>query len=333
MDALVGTGLAQAGYVYANIDDCWQKTRTADGTIVPDPNTFPSGMASLAKYAHSKGLKFGLYSDAGYKTCAERPGSYGFEINDADAYASWGVDYLKYDNCNHPDEAMKQRYETMTGALNQTGRPIFFSMCSWGLENVDTWGNQTGNSWRATDDINDTWVSMLWNWDHNGPAESAGPGGWNDPDMLEVGNGGMTETEYKTHFSLWCIGKAPLIIGCDITQMTQSTKNILMNEEAIAVNQDKLGVQCSKKMSSNNDNYNAYVSPLENKEYAVVLLNRLEQSGKIEVMWTELGLPKREKYLVRDLWQHKNVGTFEAGYSATVEGHGVVFLKLSPVMS
>eukprot|EP01084_Bolivina_argentea_P286209 490954_1 len=213
MKTLVSSGLKDAGYIYANIDDCWAGSRMANGSVVPDTKTFSNGIAPLTQYAHSVGLKFGLYSDAGTKTCAGRPGSLGYETDDANTYASWGVDYLKYDNCNSGSTPMQQRYNTMRDALNATGRQIFFSMCSWGGDNVDYWGNNTGNSWRTTGDISDKWSSMLSNWDHNGPASSASPGGWNDPDMLEVGNGGMSTTEYMTHFSLWCIGKAPLLIG------------------------------------------------------------------------------------------------------------------------
>eukprot|EP01083_Nonionella_stella_P136015 413728_1 len=330
MDALVSTGLAKAGYIYANVDDCWAGNRNTEGNVVPDTKSFPNGMASLADYAHSQGLRFGLYSDAGRLTCAGRPGSLGYETNDAQSYASWKVDYLKYDNCYSTTEPMQDRYHAMRDALNSTGRPIFFSMCSWGGDEVDYWGNTTGNSWRTTGDIRDSWTSMLSNWDHNGPAASAGPGGWNDPDMLEVGNGGMSTTEYITHFSLWCIGKAPLLIGCDITSMTNDTKMILMNEEAIAVNQDKLGVQCTEKWTGNDGEYNVYSAPLINDEVAVVLLNRMETSGNISVSWQQLGLEPTQKYVVRDLWKHKNVGTMDKGYGTTVEGHGAVFVKLSP---
>eukprot|EP01084_Bolivina_argentea_P189708 326189_1 len=330
MDSLVSTGLAKAGYIYANVDDCWASSRLANGTVVADPKTFPDGMASLADYAHSKNMKFGLYSDAGTKTCAGRPGSLGYETVDANTYAAWGVDYLKYDNCNSGSTPMQDRYNAMRDALNKTGRPIFFSMCSWGGGNVDFWGNNTGNSWRTTGDISDHWNSMIGNWDHNGPASSASPGGWNDPDMLEVGNGGMSTTEYITHFSLWCIGKAPLLIGCDITKMSSDTKMILMNDEAIAVNQDKTGLQASMKSNTNSNNYQVYSTPLENKAIAVLFLNRLTTSGSIGVTWQQLGLNSAQKYVVRDLWQHKDVATVSGSYNATVAGHGVVFLKLTP---
>lgn len=328
MDSLVSTGLAKAGYIYANVDDCWAASRMDNGSVVSDPKTFPDGMAALADYAHSKNLKFGLYSDAGTKTCAGRPGSLGYETDDANSYASWNVDYLKYDNCNSGSTPMTDRYAAMRDALNNTGRPIFFSMCSWGAGDVDSWGNNTGNSWRTTGDIRDSWDSMIGNWDHNGPAASAGPGGWNDPDMLEVGNGGMSTTEYMTHFSLWCVGKAPLLIGCDITKMSDDTKTILMNEEAIAVNQDKLGVQATRKMQ--NGQYEAYSGPLEGDAVALVLLNRDNKSASIGVSWDQLGLNTAQKYTVRDLWAHKDIGVMTGSYNATVESHGVSFVKMTP---
>ena len=201
----------------------------------------------MADYAHEKGLLFGLYSDAGEKTCAERPGSLGYEKEDAETYAEWGIDYLKYDNCFNTGKPSRERYPAMKDALNKTNHPIFYSICQWGEENIPTWGKEVGNSWRTTGDISDNWNSMLKIIDYNDQwYKYAGPGGWNDPDMLEVGNGGMTLTEYKTHFGLWAISKAPLLIGCDITKMTDNIKNILTNSEIIAINQDKLGEQGHK---------------------------------------------------------------------------------------
>jgi len=246
IDALVSTGLAKAGYNYINLDDCWQSGRTKDGKIVVDPR-FPNGIKPLVDYAHSKGLKFGLYSDAGTNTCQGRPGSLGYETIDAQTYAEWGVDYLKYDNCYNTGTKPEERYPPMRDALNKTGRPIFFSMCEWGVDDPAKWAKTIGNSWRTTGDISDDWYSMTSIIDKNDLwADYAGPGGWNDPDMLEVGNGGMTTDEYRTHFSLWALAKAPLIIGCDITKMSQDTRDILMNDEVIAVNQDPLGVQGRK---------------------------------------------------------------------------------------
>ena len=247
IDVLNSSGLIEAGYKYINLDDCWQKSRDEDGSIVADPDAFPNGIKYLADYAHSKGLLFGLYSDAGNFTCAGRPGSLGYEEIDAQKYAEWGVDYLKYDNCYNNGIKSLDRYPKMRDALNSTGRPIFYSLCQWGEEDVPTWGKSVGNSWRTTGDISDKWNSMIKIIDINDKSyQYAGPGGWNDPDMLEIGNGGMTIAEYRTHMNLWCISKAPLLIGCDITQMSDEIKEILTNPEVIAINQDSLGEQGRK---------------------------------------------------------------------------------------
>jgi alpha-galactosidase len=244
-DALISTGLAKAGYTYLNLDDCWEApARDSNGRLWGHPETFPSGMKVLGDFIHEKGLKYGIYSDAGYQTCAGNPGSLGYEAIDAATFAEWGIDYLKYDNCFHDDTAPEVRYPPMQNALNATGRPILFSMCEWGIDNPATWAPALGNSWRTTGDITDDWEAMMTKVDQNAPLyKYAGKGAWNDPDMLEVGNGGMTNDEYITHFSLWAIMKAPLIIGCDITNMSAETQNILMNTEVIAINQDPLGQQ------------------------------------------------------------------------------------------
>ena len=247
IDALVDSGLVNAGYNYINLDDCWQKYRDADGYILPDNDTFPHGIEPLVEYTHSKGLLFGLYSSAGNFTCQGRPGSLFYEDKDAEVYAKWKVDYLKYDNCWNEGISSHIRYPKMRDSLLNTTRPIFYSLCQWGQEQVATWAKDVGNSWRTTGDISDSWNSMIDIIDQNDQwYEYAGPGGWNDPDMLEVGNGHMTLTEYKTHFGLWAISKAPLIIGCDITKMTDEIKDILTNPEVIAINQDKLGEQGHK---------------------------------------------------------------------------------------
>ena len=267
IDSLNESGLIQLGYNYINLDDCWQSSRDENGTIIPDPINFPNGIKSLADYAHSKGLKFGLYSDAGFQTCGGKPGSLGKEEIDAKTYAEWGVDYLKYDNCYNDDSPSKDRYTKMRDALNNTGRQIFFSMCSWGADDVSTWGREVGNSWRTTGDISDNWKSMTRIIDINNKwYEYAGPGGWNDPDMLEVGNGGMNYEEYKAHFGLWAISKAPLLIGCDIINMKKEIKEILTNPEVIAINQDPLGIQGHKiKYSKINlpDDYYYELNPTE----------------------------------------------------------------------
>jgi len=242
--AMNESGLSKLGYQFINMDDCWQTSRASNGTIQVNPEDFPSGIAALADFVHSLGLKFGLYSDAGTNTCQGRPGSLGFEKIDADTYASWGIDYLKYDNCNNEGISPLVRYPPMRDALNATGRYIFFSMCEWGQDDPATWAPLVGNSWRTTGDISDNWNSVMSNLDQNNLVwQYAAPGGWNDPDMLEVGNGGLSFEEEKAHFSLWALVKAPLIIGCDMTNMDNDTFYILSNEEVIAVSQDPLGVQ------------------------------------------------------------------------------------------
>ncbi|CAE7510649.1 AGAL3 [Symbiodinium sp. KB8] len=250
-DALVASGLAAVGYNYLNVDDCWAESRNATGYVQADASTFPSGMGSLAAYAHSRGLKFGLYSDAGSKTCAGRPGSLGYESKDAASYAAWGVDYLKYDNCNNEGIPPRVRYPPMRDALNSSGRSILFSMCEWGVDQPAFWAPGVGNSWRTTPDIKDFWLSMMFNLELTEPSYLfAGPGGWNDPDMLEVGNGGMKHGEYVAHFSLWALIKAPLLIGCDLNDMSEDTLSILNNTEVIALNQDALGVAGHRVASS-----------------------------------------------------------------------------------
>lgn len=246
-DAIVSSGLAALGYEYVTIDDAWQVSRDADGNIQVDSKLFPYGMAALIEYIHSKKLKFGIYSDAGSQTCGGHPGSLHFETKDAKTYAAWGVDYLKYDNCHDDGIKPEARYPTMRDALNASGRPIFFAMCEWGIDDPALWAANVGNSWRTTDDIQNSWKSVLRNIDYNNQyAAYAGPGGWNDPDIMEVGNGVLTEDEDVAHFSLWAISKSPLLIGCDVRNMKNSTLKILSNPEIIAVNQDRLGVQGKK---------------------------------------------------------------------------------------
>ena len=241
---IIDSGLAAVGYKYVNLDDCWADHRDNATRVIPDAKGFPGGMFQLGEYIHSLGLKFGIYSDSGSKTCAGRPGSLHHEVIDALTYAAWGVDYLKYDNCFDDGTKPEVRYPPMRDALNATGRPILFSMCEWGVDDPARWSGEVGNSWRTTGDINDHWDSMVGNLDQNDKWWNySGPGHWNDPDMLEVGNGGMTDEEYQAHFSLWCLIKSPLLIGCDVTKMSDSTKTILMNQEIIALSQDDLGVQ------------------------------------------------------------------------------------------
>jgi len=329
IDAFITSGLANYGYNYVNVDDCWASSRKSDGTVVSDPSTFPSGMKSLADYAHARNLKFGLYSDAGYKTCAGRPGSLGYERIDASTYASWGVDYLKYDNCDTDSNKPEVRYPVMRDALNATGRKISYSMCEWGVDNPVSWAPLVGNSWRTTGDISDNWNSMLSNLDQTEPLFTyAGPGGWNDPDMLEVGNGGMTFDEYKSHFSLWSLLKAPLLIGCDVRSLDNKTLYILTAVEVIAVNQDPLGIQGHKVSMIGNSE--VWAGPLQGGSVAVILFNRASSSASISVNWSDIGLSQSTNAVVRDLWARQNLGNYRGKFTAQVNSHGVVVIKVTP---
>ena len=243
-DYIVKLGLDKVGYKYVNVDDCWAlEGRDKDGHIIVDSKAFPSGMKSLSDYIHSKGLKFGLYSSAGYFSCEHREGSMGHEETDANDFASWEVDYIKYDNCNHGGQPNYPRFKKMSDELRKTGRSIFFSICNWGDEDAPVWGKEVGNSWRTTQDIQNNFNSVEYNFVQNQKfIEHSGPGHWNDPDMLQIGNNGMTPTEEETHFSLWAFAKGPLIMGNDLQNIRPESLAILKNTEIIAVNQDILGV-------------------------------------------------------------------------------------------
>ncbi|KAG2328823.1 hypothetical protein Bca4012_021547 [Brassica carinata] len=333
-DALVSSGLADLGYIHVNIDDCWSNLlRDSKGQLVPHPETFPSGIKLLADYVHSKGLKLGIYSDAGVFTCQVRPGSLFHEVDDADIFASWGVDYLKYDNCFNLGIKPIERYPPMRDALNATGRSIFYSLCEWGEDDPALWAKEVGNSWRTTDDINDTWASMTTIADLNNKwASYAGPGGWNDPDMLEVGNGGMTYEEYRGHFSIWALMKAPLLIGCDVRNMTPETFEILSNKEVIAVNQDPLGVQGRKIQANGEDDcQQVWSGPLSGDRMVVALWNRCSKPATITASWDMIGLESTVSVSVRDLWQHKDItDNASVSFEAQVEAHDCHMYVLTP---
>jgi alpha-galactosidase len=332
-DALVSTGLAKLGYIYVNIDDCWAEMhRDAKGNLLPKNSTFPSGIKALADYVHSKGLKLGIYSDAGQFTCSKTmPGSLGHEEQDAKTFASWGIDYLKYDNCYNDGTKPTVRYPVMTRALTKAGRPIFFSLCEWGDLHPALWGFKVGNSWRTTNDISDNWNSMLSIIDLNEVyADLARPGGWNDPDMLEVGNGGMKNNEYIAHFSLWAISKAPLLLGCDVRNLTKETFNIISNKEVIAVNQDSLGIQAKKvRMEGNSE---IWAGPLSSNRVALVLLNRATVPHSITGNWDDIGIPENSVIEARDVWEHKTLETrFVGNLTANVEPHSCKMFVLKPI--
>jgi alpha-galactosidase len=327
-DAIVSSGMRDAGYIYVNIDDTWEAGRDTQGNIQTNQK-FPD-MKALSDYVHSKGLKLGIYSSPGRLTCASYTGSYGHEEQDAKTWAAWGIDYLKYDWCSASQVYTKDEhapsYEKMGQALRATGRPILFSLCQYGMLDVGEWGQAVGGHlWRTTGDIRDAWDSMARiGFDQQiGREKFAGPGHWNDPDMLEIGNGGMTDTEYRTHMSLWSMLAAPLIAGNDIRSMTDSIKEILLNKEVIAVDQDKKGVQ-GTRLRKDGD-LEVWTKPLSDG-VAVGLFNRSGDTQKMSVKWSEAGVKKKNPK-VRDLWAHKDVSA-AADFTAEVPSHGVVLLKV-----
>src|SRR6267154_1512924 len=330
-DAVVKSGMKDAGYTYVNIYDCWQVSRDANANIVVDPQRFPHGMKVVGDYIHSLGLKFGVYSDAGTMTCGQRPGGLGHEYQDAVQYAAWGVDYLKYDWCSTTTQDAKASYANIRAALDAAGRPIVLSICEWGKAQPWLWGKEVGgNLWRTTGDIQDRWAGKK-EWKPGdccsygvvdiADAEAelysyAGPGHWNDPDMLEVGNGGMTDVEYRSHFSLCAMLAAPLIAGNDLRSMRPEIREILTNKEVIAVDQDALGRE-GERVAKNGDR-EVWAKQLKDGSRAVVLLNRGGSEKEITATWADLGYPDHLSAAVRDLWQHRDLGKFSAKFSAPV---------------
>jgi alpha-galactosidase len=327
-DAMVSSGMRDAGYTYINIDDTWEAGRDADGRILTNEK-FPD-MKALADYVHSKGLKLGIYSSPGPKTCAGYEGTFGHEAQDARTYAAWGIDYLKYDWCSARkqglDPVMQQTYRKMHDALQATGRPIVYSLCQYGDQQVWRWGASVGgNLWRTTGDIEDRWESMATiGFGQNGLEKYAGPGHWNDPDMLEVGNGGMNNEEYKTHFSLWAMLAAPLLAGNDLTKMTPETIAILTNKEVIAVDQDPAGKQGYRVAQEGP--FEVWMRPLADGSKAVGLFNRFHAPAAMTVRFADIGV--KGPAAVRDLWAHQDLGTFTDAFSATVPRHGVVLVRV-----
>jgi alpha-galactosidase len=339
-DALITTGMKDAGYQYVVIDDCWQVKRDAAGRIQADPERFPSGMKALADYVHSKGLKFGLYSDAGTETCGGRPGSKGHEELDAQTYAAWGIDYLKYDWCKTDGMDARAAYRLMSSALQKTGRPIVFSLCEWGNSKPWLWAPGVGQLWRATGDIQDCWDCSK-SWGGMGVSHIidlmadlypyAGPGHWNDPDMLEVGNGGLSPGETRAHFSLWALWAAPLIAGNDVRNTPKDVLDVLTNREVIAIDQDPLGIQ--GRRVSDGGAYEVWMKVLHDGSRAVILLNRGSEKGDLAFKWDEVGLAPGTKAVVRDLWKKADMGTFDGSYKVAVEPRDVVMVRVTPVVS
>lgn len=352
-DAMVAEGLVDAGYIYLNMDDCWHGERDADGFVQPDPKTFPNGILALSDYVHSKGMKLGIYSDAGRRTCAGRTGSFGHEYQDALQYARWGIDYLKYDWCSSENINPRGAYELMRDALRASGRPILFSMCEWGTNKPWEWAAEVGHSWRTTGDITarfageprqrgwgQTVLSII---DQNAPLRKyAGPGHWNDPDMLEVGNG-MSVSEDRAHFTMWCMMAAPLILGNDLSKMTDDTRAIILNRDVIAIDQDSLGVQGLRFKSENDIEY--WFKPLQGGDWAFCILNRTEEPASLEINWQDFNLTDDEVsglstgfdhmvYSVRDLWnkpaKKAKAVTTKKNLAVTVPGHDVALYRLTP---
>lgn len=351
-DALVSSGMADAGYQYIIIDDLWQGKRDENGILQPDKSKFPNGMKALADYVHSKGLKLGIYSDAADRTCGGAVASYGHETRDARVFAEWEIDYLKYDYCNAPtdrDSAIV-RYKRMADAIRETGREMIFAICEWGQRQPWEWGADVGGQlWRTTWDIRDTWQSNKYNSGHAGIynvlqrqaglEKFSGPGKWNDPDMLVVGlNGkgkssshggakGCTLEEYQSQMSMWCLINAPLIASNDIRTMSKDIKTILTNKEAIALNQDKLGKQATRIYQSGG--FEFWVKPLSDGSLALGILNRDNRKAETSFQLKDIGV--KGKQMVRDLWAHQEMGFFTKAISLKVPGHGVRLLKFTQV--
>ncbi len=347
-DAMVSSGMRDAGYTYINIDDCWHGDRDSLGFIHPDAKRFPSGMKALADYIHAKGLKIGIYSDAGSQTCGGRPGSRGYEFQDAQTYAKWGIDYLKYDWCNTESLNAEGAYKTITAALRKAGRPIVLSICEWGMNKPWEWDSKVGHLWRTTGDINNcfdcikdygtfqTYGVMLILDKQEGLRAYAGPGHWNDPDMLEIGNGVLTAGEDRAHFSMWAMIAAPLIAGNDLRTMSTETKKILTNKEIIAIDQDELGIQGFKYQVK--DSVETWFKPLKDDKWVVCFLNRSKKNRKIAFDWKEQVITdefskkridtKSKTFQLRNLWTGKKAGTTNASLKAAIPAHDVLVLKL-----
>jgi len=328
-DAMASNGMKDAGYRYINIDDTWEAARDTQGNITTNKK-FPD-MKALADYVHSQGLKIGIYSSPGPNTCAGYEGSFGHERQDARTYAAWGIDYLKYDWCGarnlYSDEEMRSVYQIMGDALLKTGRPILYSLCQYGRAEVWKWGADVGgNAWRTTGDIRDTWDSMSKiGFAQDELAPFSGPGHWNDPDMLEIGNGGMNDDEYKTHMSLWSMLAAPLVAGNDLRNMAPDILDILTNREIIAIDQDKAGKQGRRVLKSGDQEI--WTRPLANGEEAIGVFNRAAEPAKVAIKWSELGWKAAPAH-ARDLWAHNALNFSGEEYVASIPAHGVLMLRV-----
>lgn len=350
-DLMVSNGMKDAGYTYIVLDDGWmmKERDSITGDLVPDPQKFPSGMESLVAYVHERGLKFGLYNCAGTKTCGGYPASRGYEYQDARLYAKFKIDYLKYDWCNTAGITAKEAYTTMSNALKVAKQPIVFSLCEWGDNKPWEWATPVGHLWRTTGDITacfdceDTHGGAWTSWGvmkivdmRKNIRQYAGPGHWNDPDMLEVGNG-MTVSEDRAHFTLWCMQAAPLMAGNDIRKMSPQTRDILTNKEVIAIDQDALGIQGF--VHSTKDSVDTWYKPLQNGDWAVCFLNRsktpktINHNWKANIVYDSLAAKELNAatavYTLRDLWAKKEMGNTDKPLQALVGAHDVLVLRVS----
>jgi len=349
VDTYVSSGMKDAGYTYFVLDDGWMaRERDKDGNLVADPKKFPNGMKEFADYVHSKGLKFGIYNCAGTKTCAGYPGTHGYEYQDARLYASWGVDYLKFDWCYADGINAIDAYKTMSKAIRAAGRPMIFSLCEWGQHMPWRWAANVGQLWRSTGDIGVGFEKNIskGNWTalsvlnilemQDSIRQYAGPGHWNDPDMLEVGNG-MKYNQDKAHFSLWCMLAAPLMAGNDLRKMSDETRNILTNKDIVALDQDALGIEAFRYYSF--DGIEIWVKPLSNNELAVCFLNRSEHPQEVSYDWKAHVISdsvsktsfdfNQSSYKLRDLWEKKETGTTNKTFKQTIPSDDVVVLRLT----
>lgn len=340
-DRMAEDGFKDAGYEFVSIDDCWMShNRTSDGQLQPDPTRFPNGMKALGDYIHSKGLKFGIYADYGTKTCAGYPGTIDHIQQDMDTFAAWGVDYLKLDGCYSDPDKMDTGYPMVTKALNNTGRPIVFS-CSWPAYQSSTrtpnytWIAENCNLWRNYDDIQDSWQSVTtiikWYGDHQDEMiPVAGPGNWNDPDMLVIGDFSLSFEQSKAQFAMWSIMASPLIMSTDLRTISPWAKKILQNSEVIAVNQDKLGKMGRRVLLAGTKEI--WARPLADGSVAVVLFSHSTSTPEImEASFQLVGL-SASRAVARDLFERKDLGIFSSSFSASVNPSGVVMVKLTPLM-
>ena len=349
VDAIIASRMKAAGYEYIVLDDGWMtKERDVNGNLVPDPKKFPHGMKALINYVHSKGLKFGLYNCAGTKTCAGYPGTRGYEYQDARFYARLGIDFLKYDWCYTDGIEAQEAYRTMSNALRVAGRPIVFSLCEWGENKPWEWAGSVGELWRTSGDIAAVFdgYSEHTTWKQTGVMpiidlqeglrKYAGPGHWNDPDMLEVGNG-MGENEDRAHFSMWCMLAAPLIAGNDVRKMSKVTKGILTNKEVIAIDQDKSGIEGFKYRDA--DSLQVWAKPLQNGDWAICFLNRSHSPVQVNFNWRDELITdsifkktlnaKDNNYKIRNLWTKSNDGDTQKPMETMLPSYDVIMLRLS----